>query len=131
MSMLYLVLFQAALRQSLVSLLLEGNDDQSDEDVDKEEREDHKVDHIEDGHFYPVAWTGTLVFKGGIHRVLQYTARRVKHNIKSGGETLKCHAQMWQYLLFAIKQNILKKESFYPVPQKELNWIWSKQSLFT
>ena len=80
MSLLYLILFQAALRQGLVSLLLEGNDDQSNKDVDKEEREDHKVDHIEDGHFYPVAWTWTLVFKGGIHRVLQYTVRRVKQN---------------------------------------------------
>lgn len=73
---LYLVLFQAALWQSFVSLLLEGDDYQGDEDVDEEEREDHKVDHIEDGHFYPVAWTGTLVFKGGIHRVLQDTTRR-------------------------------------------------------
>lgn len=82
--MLHLVLFQAALRQGFVTLLLEGDDDQSDENVDKEEREDHKVDHIEDGHFYPVAWTGTLVFKGGIHRVLQDTARRVEHNTITG-----------------------------------------------
>lgn len=80
MSMLYLILFQAALRQGFVSLLLEGDNDQSDEDVDEEEREDYKIDHIEDGHFYPVAWAGTLVFKGGIHRVLQDTARRVKRN---------------------------------------------------
>lgn len=72
----HLILLQAALRHGLVSLLLEGDDDQSDEDVDKEEREDHKVDHVEDGHLYPVAWIGTLVFKGGVHRVLQDTARR-------------------------------------------------------
>ena len=84
MYMLHLVLFQAALRQGFVALLLEGDDDQGDENVDKEEREDHKVDHIEDGHFYPVAWTGTLVFKGGIYRVLQDTARRAEHNTITG-----------------------------------------------
>lgn len=78
--MLYLIFLQAAFRQGLVSLFLKGDDDQSDKYVDKKEWEDHKVDDIEDGHFYPVAWTGTLVFKGGIHRVLQDTERGVKHN---------------------------------------------------
>lgn len=73
---LYLIFFQAALRQGLVSLFLKGDDDQSDEDVDKEERENYKIDNIEDWHFYPVAWTGTLVFKGGIHGVLQNTAAK-------------------------------------------------------
>lgn len=76
--MCYLILLQAALRQRLVSLLLEGDDDQSDEDVDKEEREDDEVDHIEEGHFYPVAWTGTLIFKGGVHRVFQDPEKRKK-----------------------------------------------------
>lgn len=81
--LLYFVLFQAALGQCLVSLLLEGDDDQSNKDVDKEEREDHKVDYIEDGHFYAVAWTGTLVFKGGIHWMLQHTARRVIYKVNT------------------------------------------------
>lgn len=77
--MLYLILLQAALRQGFVSLFLKGDDDQSNKDVDKKEWKDDKINHIEDGHFYPVAWTGTLVFKGGIYRVLQDTARTVKH----------------------------------------------------
>lgn len=76
MKLLYLILFQVTLGQGLVTLLLEGNDDQSNKDIDKKEREDHKVDHIEDGHLHPVAWTGTLVFKRSIHRVLQDTEGR-------------------------------------------------------
>jgi len=70
--LLYLVLLQAA--QGLVSLLLEGDDDESHEDVHKKEREDHKVDDVEDGHLYPVARAGTHVFEGGVHRVLQDAA---------------------------------------------------------
>lgn len=80
----HLIFLQATLGHGFVALLLKGDDDQSHEYVDEEEGEHHKVDHIEDGHFYPVAWTGTLVFKGGIHRVLQDTARRVEHNTITG-----------------------------------------------
>ena len=40
--LLHLVLLQAALFHHLVPLLLEGDDDESHKDVDKEEREDHK-----------------------------------------------------------------------------------------
>lgn len=67
----YLVLLQAALGHGLVSLLLEGDDDQSHENVDKEERKHHEVDHIEDGRLHAETWAGALVFICGVHRVLQ------------------------------------------------------------
>ena len=72
----YLVLLQAALRHGLVALLLEGDDDEGHEDVDEEEGEDHKVDHVEDGDLDAVARAWTLVLKGGVHRVLQDSDRR-------------------------------------------------------
>lgn len=71
LSRVYLVLFQAALRQGLVSLLLEGDDDQSHKYVDKEEGEHHEVHHIKDGCLHAEAWAGALVLISGIHRVLQ------------------------------------------------------------
>lgn len=67
----HLILFQAALWHGLVSLLLKGDDDQSHKDIDKEEGENHKVDHIEDGCLHAEAWVWTLVFVRGIHRVLE------------------------------------------------------------
>lgn len=67
----HLILLQAAFWHGLVSLLLKGNDDQSHKDVDKEEGENHKVDHIKDGRLHAEAWIWTLVFVSGIHRVLE------------------------------------------------------------
>lgn len=67
----HLVLLQAAFGHGLVSLLLEGDDDQSHEDVDEEEREHHEVDHVEDGRLHAEARAGALVLVGGVHRVLQ------------------------------------------------------------
>lgn len=55
----------------LVALLLEGDDDQSHKDVDEEEREDHKVDHIENGHLHPVPSTRPHVLLCNISGVLQ------------------------------------------------------------
>lgn len=68
---MHLILLQAALRHGLVSLLLKGDDDQSHKDVDEEEGENHKVDHIKDGGLHAEAWVWTLVFVGGVHRVLE------------------------------------------------------------
>lgn len=72
----HLILLQAALRHGLVSLLLEGDDDQSHEDVDEEEGKNHKVDHVEDGRLHAKAWIWTLVFVSGIHRVLEDPGRQ-------------------------------------------------------
>lgn len=69
--LMYLVFLQTTLRHGLVSLLLERDDNQSHEYVDKEEREDHKVDHVENGGLHAETWTGALVLIGGVHRVFQ------------------------------------------------------------
>lgn len=66
----YLILLQATLLHHLVSLLLEGDDDESHKDIDKEEREDHKVDHVKDGHLHAVAAAWSSVFLCHIDRVL-------------------------------------------------------------
>lgn len=55
----------------LVALLLEGDDDQSHKDIDEEEREDHKVDHVENGHLHPVPSTRPHVLLCDVGRVLQ------------------------------------------------------------
>lgn len=67
----YLVFLQTALVDHLVALLLEGDDDQSHKDVDEEEREDHKVDHVEDGHLHPVASTRPHVLLRDVGGVLK------------------------------------------------------------
>lgn len=67
----HLILLQATLRHGLVSLLLEGDDDQSHKYVHEEEREHHKVHHVEDRGLHAETWAGTLVLVGGVHRVLQ------------------------------------------------------------
>lgn len=71
----YLVFLQTALVDHLVALLLEGDDDQSHEDVDEEERENHKVDHVEDRHLHPVASTRPHVFLRDVGGVLKDPGR--------------------------------------------------------
>lgn len=66
----YLVLLQAALLHHLVPLLLEGDDDESHKDVDKEEREDHEVDHVKNGHLHAVAAAWSPVFLCHVNRML-------------------------------------------------------------
>lgn len=67
----HLILLQAALWHGLVSLLLKGDDDQSNKDVDEEKGENHKVDHIKDGRLHAEPWVRTLVFVSGVHGVLE------------------------------------------------------------
>ena len=45
-----------------LSQLVEGDDNQGNEDVDKEEWKDNKVDDVVDGHLCSVPRVGTLVF---------------------------------------------------------------------
>lgn len=76
---LYLILLQTALLHHFVSLLLERNDDESHENVDEEEREDHKIDNIKNGHLHAVAAAGPTVLLRHIHRMLQHpVGRQVK-----------------------------------------------------
>lgn len=74
----HLILLQAALLHHFIPLLLERDDDESHEDVDKEEREHDKVDDVEDGHLHPVAVARTSVLLCHIHRVLQHPDRAEK-----------------------------------------------------
>lgn len=67
----YLILLQTALLNHLVTLLLESDDDKSHKDVDEEEWEDHKIDHIENWHLHPVPPTRPHVLLCNICRVLE------------------------------------------------------------
>ena len=81
----HLVLLQSALLNHLVTLLLEGDDDQSHKDVDKEEREDHKVDHVENRHLHSVPSTWPHAVLCNIGRVLQDPSRKKKNDIEKRG----------------------------------------------
>lgn len=74
----HLVLLQTALLNHLVALLLEGDDYQSHKDVDKEERENDKVHHVENRHLHPVPSTRPHVLLCNIGRVLQDPNRKKK-----------------------------------------------------
>lgn len=67
----HLVLLQTAFLHHLVPLFLEGDDDESNEDVDEEERKDDKVDDVEDGHLHPVAVARASVLLRHVYGVLQ------------------------------------------------------------
>lgn len=71
LTLCHLVLLQAALLHHLIPLFLEGDDDESHKDIDEEEGKNHKVNDVENGHFHPVAVTGSSVLFSHIHRVLQ------------------------------------------------------------
>ena len=58
--------------QLCFALLLEGDDDQGDEDVDEEEGEDDEVDDVEDGHLNAIERDWSLVFVCDCHRLLEH-----------------------------------------------------------
>ena len=53
---------------------MEGDDDESHEDVDEEEGEDDEEDDVEDGHLGAVERSGSVVLVSGAHRVLENAA---------------------------------------------------------
>ena len=57
----HLILVELAVLVGGLSLVLEGDDDETDEDVDHEEGEDDDVDDVEDGHVRTVVVHGTHV----------------------------------------------------------------------
>lgn len=67
----HLVFLQATLLYHFVSLFLEGDDDESHEDVDEEEREDHKVNHVENRHLHSVPATRPQVLLCDIRGMLK------------------------------------------------------------
>ena len=80
--MSHLVLVEILVNEFVLALLLEGDDDQSHEDVDEEEGEDDEVDNVEDRHLHAEARRWTSVLKRGVHRVLQDTADIQRDNNK-------------------------------------------------
>ena len=68
----YLILINVICEFSLAELV-EGDNDQGNEDVDEKEWKDDKVYNVEDGHLSPVPGVGSLVFVCRGHGVLQYT----------------------------------------------------------
>ena len=69
--LVYLIFVDFGLLQFGLSLLLEGDDNEGDEDVDEEEGEDDEVDDVEDGHLDTVERDWSLVFVGHCHRLLE------------------------------------------------------------
>jgi hypothetical protein len=73
-----LIFVDLAVLQFRLALLLEGDDNQGNEDVDEEEREHYEVHHVEDGHFDAKVLNWTLVFVRRRHRVLQHSGKEHK-----------------------------------------------------
>ena len=69
----HLILVNLSVLQLRLSLLLEGDDDQGHEDVDKEEGEHDEEDDVENGHLDAEERDGALVLVRGCHRVLEDT----------------------------------------------------------
>ena len=63
---IYLIFVKLAVFIGRLSLLLEGNDDKTDEDVHHEESDDNDVDEIKDSHDRPEVMDGSNVFCIGI-----------------------------------------------------------------
>lgn len=62
-----LVFVDFAVLQFRFALLLEGDDNQGNEDVDEEEREHYEVNHVEDGHLDAKVLNWTLVLVRRCH----------------------------------------------------------------
>lgn len=69
-------------------MLLEGDDDESYKDIDEEEREHHKVDHIKDGHLHAVAAAWASVFLCHIYRMLQDPGGGARERVQMVGGSL-------------------------------------------
>lgn len=66
-------------------MLLEGDDDESHEDIDKEKGEDDKIHHIKDGHLHPVPRAGALILVSGVHGMFQHP-----YEDKTRGAGIRC-----------------------------------------
>ena len=65
------LVFVDVVRELRFAELVEGDDDERDEDVDEEEGEDDEVDDVEDGRLRAEPRDRTLVLVSRGHRVLQ------------------------------------------------------------
>lgn len=70
----YLIFLQAALWHHFVTLLLEGDDDQSHKDVHEEERKDDEIHNVENGHLHAEARIWAPILISCINGMFQHTA---------------------------------------------------------
>ena len=87
----HLVFVEVPISQLLFTLLLKGDDDESNENVDKEKRKNDEENDVENGHFHPVAGQRPLTDLSGVHRMLQnagppFTCRTAIEVSQGGGE---------------------------------------------
>ena len=66
----HLVFVELAVLQFRLALLLERDDDERNENIDKEEGENDEIDDIEERHLDPVVWFRPVVLWRGRHGVL-------------------------------------------------------------
>ena len=78
----HLILVELAVDVLLFALVLEGNDDETDEDVDHEERNDDDVDEEEDGDGRAVVVHRAHLLGVRVYRPVHQTAN-ITHHIES------------------------------------------------
>ena len=74
----YLIFVKLAVFVSRLSLLLEGNDDKTDEDIDHKEGNNDDIDEIKDSHNGSVVVDGSHVFSIGVNRDVQHARPALK-----------------------------------------------------
>lgn len=72
----HLILVQFTPFELLLSFALKRDDHETDEDVDHEEGDDYDVDNVVDSYPRPVVLERTLVYLGGVDRMLQNTTEQ-------------------------------------------------------
>jgi len=70
----HLVFVDFVVDELVGALLLERDDDESDEDVDEEERKHDEVDDVEDGHLHAEVRLRSLVLVRRVHGVDEHPA---------------------------------------------------------
>ena len=71
----HLVFINFPVLKLCLALLLKGDDDQSDENVDEKEGKDDEEDKVEDGHLCPKQRNRPLVLERRPHGVLENSER--------------------------------------------------------
>ena len=78
MPLAYLVFIQLAVFIFLFTLILEGDDNKTYEDVHHEEGNDNNVDEEEDGHGLPMVVDRADIFCVRVYRLVHETGSKVK-----------------------------------------------------
>jgi hypothetical protein len=75
-----------------LTLFLEGDNNESYEDVDEKERENDEVDYVENRHFDPIMKDGTVVFLCSGHGILKHSVneKNVDQEIEFSFDFVSC-----------------------------------------